>query len=324
MAVYRLDDGTVPTEPAWMQLPRPRATAPGLSVMSWQQIMAEPSAPPPMLQGSTGIPKVGLTVLAGPPKIGKTLKASQSAMLAGRSTLVIEEGSVTGLSWRLRKQSEALGIAEPDIEVILRQRIRLDDRGSVARLREHIAARLPALVVFDPLNRLHNGDENRPTQMTPVMDAMAGIAYDYGCAVLAVHHLSKPSAERRGDIWDRFRGATSIRSGTDANLVMDGSGPIVRIEGEFRDAEPLSEYWELDRDTLLFHEVDGPKVVGKIDPDELRAYMEEAKQVTVSDVAARFGVKSRITARTALVSTPGVDWFDGPRGTRFYTLGSGQ
>src|SRR4029079_19210033 len=121
-------------------------------------------------------------------------------------------------------------------------------------------------VVLDPLNRLHGADENRPSQMTPVMDVLASIASDVRCGVLNIHHLAKPSAERRGDIWDRFRGATSIRSGTDANLVMDGSGSIVRMAGEFRDAEPLSMYLELDRETLLFSEVDGPSIQSKLNP----------------------------------------------------------
>jgi len=78
--------------------------------------------------------------------------------------------------------------------------------------------------VIDPLNRTHAVDENRPTEMTRVMDGVADLAYGLGIAVLAIHHLGKPSAERRGDPWDRFRGASSIRSGSDANLMLDPSG----------------------------------------------------------------------------------------------------
>jgi hypothetical protein len=294
----------------------------GLAVLSWSDLAALPPDPPPTI--AAGIPKVGLTVQAGPPKVGKTLWASQTALEVGRSTMVIEEGSLAGVSYRLRHQAAALGIDVPDVAVIHRQRIRLDNRAHVGRLREHVAARRPVIVIFDPLNRLHGGDENRPSQMTPVMDALAGIAYDFGCAVVAIHHLAKPSAERRGDIWDRFRGATSIRSGTDANLVMDGSGSTVRLVGEFRDAEPLSMYLELDRDSLLFSEVDGPRIAGKIDPAALRAYVEETGQVTARDVAARFAVQSKETARTSLESLAGIDSYDGPRGTRFYTLGTAQ
>lgn len=323
--LYRLAD--VPAEPPWMADALPVVSArareigrsEALPSMSWDAIMAQPPDPPPML--ASGIPKVGLTVLAGPPKVGKTLYASQTA-LACRSTLVVEEGSLSGVSWRLRKQSAALGIVRPDLDVVLRQRIRLDERASVARLRAHVEARRPELLVLDPLNRLHGADENRPTQMTPVMDALAAIAYDYGIAVLCIHHLSKPSAER-GNIWDRFRGATSIRSGTDANLILEGSDMKVTLVGEFRDAEPMSETLELDRDTLLFGPYEGPAKAGKVRPEDLVAYLQDVGHATAADVVTQFGVV-KATARTALEGLPGISWEDGPRGTRIYALGTGQ
>ena len=194
---------TVPVEPAGLMdsapsRPRP-LPRPTIAALTWDDLLAEPPEPPPVLEG-TPIPKVGVTVLAGPPKVGKSLWSSQHA-LARRSTIVVEEGSMSGISWRLRRQWDALGgTGAPDLEVIHRQRIRLDDRASVARLRDHVQERRPELVVFDPLNRLHGADENRPTQMTPVMDALAGLAYDFGTAIVALHHTNKPSQDRRGSI----------------------------------------------------------------------------------------------------------------------------
>lgn len=174
------------------------------SVLSWAELMANPPAPPPVLR--PGMPEEGVTVLAGSPKVGKTLLACQWSLEVGRPALLaIEEGSLAGVAYRMSRQAEALGITDPPIHVLHRQRFRLDDRRSVDRLRAVVEQVQPALVVMDPLNRLHGADENRPTQMTPVMDALAGIAHDFHTAVLAVHHLAKPSAERRGDVWDRFR-----------------------------------------------------------------------------------------------------------------------
>ena len=297
----------------------PRATG----LLSWRDLQAEPQEPPPQL--CPGIPLVGVTVLAGAPKVGKTLLASQRALETGRTALlIIEEGSLAGISYRLRRQADDLGLVDPPLSVMHRQRIRLDNRASVARVREYVAELRPDLVVMDPLNRLHGADENRPTQMTPVMDALARIAYDFGVAVLAIHHLAKPSQDRRGDIWDRFRGASAIRSGTDANLAMDGTGDLIHLVGEFRDAEPLSEYLQLDREALVFRSVDGPKSVGKIDPDALRAFVVERRQVTARETMSRFDVKSKATALKALEDLEGIDWFDGPRGQRFYTFGTVQ
>lgn len=331
----------VPVEPEWMA-DRP-AAAPGavkvpsggLKTFSMAELIAMEPNPPPMLGC---IPEIGLTVLAGSPKVGKTLLASQFALCVGaigpedarpdflgRSVrggpvlVIVEEGSIAGISWRLRHQAEALGVLDAALDVGHRQRIRLDDARSVKLLRAKVDQLRPTLVVVDPLNRLHGADENRPTQMTPVMDALAGIAYDYRCAVLAIHHLAKPSAERSGPIWDRFRGATSIRSGTDANLALDGNGSIVQLVGEFRDAEPIAEYLELDRESLTFRSIEGPKVPSKIDPAELLEYVRDRGQATAQQVMERFTVKSKATALAALDGHPDLDSFEGPRRMRVYT-----
>ena len=298
----------------------------GLNPMSWADLMATPATPPPVLR--PGVPKVGLTVLAGAPKVGKTLRLSQIALESGvPAVLVIEEGSLAGVSYRLRRQAAALELTDPPLVVLHRQRIRLDDRASVARLRalfESIDPR-PELVGFDPLNKLHAQDENKPAAMTPVLEAMAAIAYELECAVIATHHLAKPSSERGHDIMDRFRGATSIRSGTDANLVMDGQGDVVKLVGEFRDAEPLVEYLELDSATLLFsagEEPETPSRPSKVDPVALRALVEERGQVVVAQVVERFGV-SKPTA-TAALRALGCDEFEGARGALTFTLRTGK
>ena len=43
----------------------------------------------------------------------------------------------------------------------------------------------------------------------------------------------------------------------------------------------------------------------------------------MATIAKRFGV-TRPTARVSVENLPGVDWYDGPRRTRFYTLGTGK
>lgn len=290
-------------------------------LMRWTDLLAAPPTPPPVLR--PGIPEVGVTVLAGSPKVGKTLWSSQAALELRRPVLlVIEEGSLEGIRFRLARQAAALDIEDPPLIVMYRHRVRLDARSSVDALRAIVRAERPALVVLDPLNRLHGADENRPTQMTPVMDAMAGIAYDYGTAVLAIHHLAKPSAERRGDIWDRYRGASSIRSGTDANLALDGTGDHVKLVGEFRDAEPLIEWLDLDRDALLFRPGEGPESVpAKVDPIALRAFVDERGMVTARQVMDAFTV-ARHTALGALRGL-GCDELEGPNRQLRFTLGAG-
>jgi hypothetical protein len=131
-----------------------------LIVLDWAAILAEPPIPLPMLEG-TPIPKVGVTVLAGPPKIGKSIWASQLALVR-HSTIIAEEGSLAAIGYRLRLQATALAVTDPAVVLIHRQRVRLDDPAAIARLHDHVTERRPELVVFDPLNRLHGSDENSP------------------------------------------------------------------------------------------------------------------------------------------------------------------
>ena len=290
--------------------------------LSWGDLMAEPAEPTPVIR--PGVPKTGVAVAAGAPKAGKTLWAGQLALESGLPTLlIIEEGSKEGLSYRLRTQAAALGITDPPIEMMYRQRIRLDDPGYVARLRARIDLDGYQLVVVDPLNRTHSADENRPTEMTRVMDGLAEIAYEGGGrSVVAIHHLAKPSAERRGDPWDRFRGASSIRSGTDANLILDAVGDRMHLLGEFRDADPLSEWLELDRESLIFRPAEAPEAPSKVDPLALRSFVEKRGQVSGRQVIDEFKV-SRNTAFAALRAL-GCDEYAGPRGVLTFTLGTGQ
>ena len=294
----------------------------GLSTLDWAAIIAQPPDPPAVIR--PGVPEVGVTVLAGSPKVGKTLWASQLALESGRSTLmVIEEGSLAGISYRLRHQAAHLGVTDPDVRLALRQRVRVDDPAAMAHLADWVDAAMVDLVILDPLNRLHSGDENRPTEMTRVMDELAELAYGCKVAVLAIHHLAKPSAERRGDIWDRMRGASSIRSGTDANLALEGVGEDrLRLQGELRDGEPISEYLTLDRESLTFHPADAPAAPAKVDPLALRTYVEGRGQVTAHQVAEEFGV-TRPTAIKSLRAL-GCDEFEGVRGRLTFTLGTGK
>ena len=111
--------------------------------------MAQPAEPPPTVR--PGVPEVGVTILAGAPKAGKTLWVSQMALESRRPVLlIVEEGALAAISYRLRRQAHERGIETPPITLMHRQRVRLDDRASVAALRAHVTEAQPALIIFDP------------------------------------------------------------------------------------------------------------------------------------------------------------------------------
>ncbi len=90
--------------------------------------------------------------------------------------------------------------------------------------------------------------------------------------------------------------------------------------GEFRDAEPLVEHLELDRDALIFRPGEPPEAPTKVDAMALRAYVAERGQVTARQIVEQFGV-SKPTAFTALRAL-GCDEFAGVRGVLSFSLGA--
>jgi hypothetical protein len=296
--------------------------------------LAEPDEAVPF-HAADLIPAEGLVVVAAPPKVGKTILMSQLALVTGcedgpprplflgrdvmpgRVLYVLEEGSRASLRYRVRRQMEGLAIDRSSVTWVLQAHVRLDNPDSVKSLRQRVRDIAPVLVVLDPLNRLHGLDENRPSEMSRVMSAAVQIVQEAHCAVVVLHHLTKPNAEHRGRLVDRIRGAGSIVGATDANLVMEPQGAgRVRLEGEFRDAEPITLFLELDPERLLFSRT-VPERAGKVATDELLAFIDERMRVTATDVVERFGC-AKATALTALEDTPGLDRTTGARGQFHY------
>jgi hypothetical protein len=200
----------------------------------------------------------------------------------------------------------------------LQAHVRLDNPDSVKGLRARVRDIAPVLVVLDPLNRLHGLDENRPSEMSRVMSAAVQIVQEAHCAVVVLHHLTKPNAEHRGRLVDRIRGAGSIVGATDANLVMEPQGAgRVRLEGEFRDAEPITLFLELDPERLLFSRTLAERAPGKVPVADLLTFLDERTRVTARDVMDRFGC-GKVTALAALEDTPGLDRTTGSRGQLHY------
>jgi hypothetical protein len=275
-------------------------------------------------------PMPGVVVQAGDPKSFKTLLGLQLAVVVasadvdtfmgrpvrhGPVLFIEEEGSRRKLRERIEKMREGLGsAAAPDLTFVLFQGLRLDDESSVADLDRLVAERRPILMVLDPLVLLHRGEENSNSEMARVMRPLIGLAAKYDCTVLLIHHTSKPQAERRTTrLAQRLRGAGAFAGATDANIVMDRDGDYgARIRGEFRDAEPLDLYVELDVATLLLRPALAPLPLRKVGVSDLVAWVREVGRVNVSNAMKRFEV-SRNTARSVLQETAAAGLIDTAR-----------
>ena len=66
------------------------------------------------------------------------------------------------------------------------------------------------LIVFDPLRRFHDGEENDSHSATAIINCFERLARETGAACLAIHHMAKGAAKSGGQDQYAARGSTAF------------------------------------------------------------------------------------------------------------------
>lgn len=198
------------------------------------------------------IPKQGVMLLAGRPKLGKSWLALQAAHRVctgqdffGHSTaqgtvlyLALEDGQ-RRTQRRLKEQSWTVSEAR---SVFFGYELPggLDPDG-LDRLRIMIEQTEPALVVLDALAKvLPKGiKENVAEDMARVLYPLSDLANRAGCAMLVVHHHRKGAGAERGFVGEDIRGSSAILAAVDGviSLYREGRATEARLSVLGRDME---------------------------------------------------------------------------------------
>ena len=182
------------------------------------------------------LPRVGLVVVWGPPKCGKSFWTYDLVMhvAIGRSyrERKVQQGTVvycaleggTGFAGRVEAWRR-LRLAEHDQAVpfyLLDVPLNLvaDHAALIQSVRLQISGN-PAVVVIDTLNRAMPGDENKPDDMSKFIRAADAIRLAFNCLVVIVHHCGVAN--------NRPRGHTALAGADDAQIAVerdkDGTHP---------------------------------------------------------------------------------------------------
>jgi hypothetical protein len=193
------------------------------------------------------IPRVGLVIIWGPPKCGKSFWTFDLVMhvalgwqYRGRR---VQQGGVVYLAlegghgfcarieaWRRRHLN---GHRAPVPFYLLDVPIDLvaDRDKLIQAIHVQLGEQVPSAVCIDTLNRALIGDENKSDDMAKFIRAADMIRTAFGCVVIIIHHC--------GVAANRPRGHTSLSGADDAQLAVERSkdGLIVAKIEHMKDAE---------------------------------------------------------------------------------------
>ena len=192
------------------------------------------------------IPRVGLVVVWGPPKCGKSFWTFDLVMhpalgweYRGRK---VQQGTIVYCAFEgadgFNKRGEAFkrkhSVTDAPLYLVSARMSMVKDHAElIADIREQLPAdELPVAVVLDTLNRSLAGSESNDQDMGDYIKAADAIREAFGCAVIIVHHCGVEGS--------RPRGHTSLTGAVDAQLAVkrDPNGTItVNVEYMKDDAE---------------------------------------------------------------------------------------
>ena len=191
-------------------------------------------------------------IIGGTPKSYKTWMAlemavavaSGSACLAtfavpspGPVLLYAAEDSESAL--RLRLESLAahhrLQLAYLDIRVITADSLRLDRTPDQERLEATLMLHRPALLILDPLVRLHAIDENAAGEIAALLGYLRLLQRKTGTAIALVHH-SRKNISANGGAGYSLRGSSDLYAWVDSFLYLRRHHGQLMLSAEHRSA----------------------------------------------------------------------------------------
>lgn len=128
------------------------------------------------------------------------------------------------LEWLARGRE--LDLRELPLHVIVEYPVRLPD--DLDRLRATILRHRPALLLLDPLIRLHRADENSASEMSVILDGLRELARSCQTAILLVHHSRKASAG--ASLGAALRGSSDLHAFGDSNLYLKRLSQEIALE----------------------------------------------------------------------------------------------
>jgi hypothetical protein len=226
---------------------------PSLTVIKAADLETSPNRQPWLVEGLWPAAAVG--VIGGQPKSGKTTLALDLAVSVASASpclgafavhtpgpvlLYAAEESATALRSRLETIAllRGLDFTQLDVRVIVANSLRLDRSDDQSKLDATVMHHRPALLILDPLIRLHMADENASGEIAALLGYLRGLQRKSRTAIALVHHVRKQVSSTTGAGYS-LRGSSDLYAWLDALLYLRKNRDQLTLSAEHRSAPPL-------------------------------------------------------------------------------------
>jgi AAA domain len=145
-----------------------------------------------------------------------------------------------------------LDIGQLDLHVVTAASVRLDLEDDQRRLAATLHELRPALLLLDPLVRMHRIDENSSADISRLLGLLREMQRQHAVAIAVVHHMSKRT---RAQLGQALRGSTDLHAWSDSSAYLVRRRDHLVLSLEHRSAaapEPIGiELVGADDDTHL-------------------------------------------------------------------------
>jgi len=304
LAVHALQHGASPDDLLKMLAPHQRAaiwaedpTRPArvlqTSYTLTQLIAAEFPEPDWLAEGL--LPAVGLVLLGGRPKRGKSTLARQLTAAIGAGGMFLgrklKPGRVLYICLEERPKSvqdkmRKLGVLQADEVRFEFAWLPLNGEG-LQKLRDYAEEQRPCLVVIDTLSRAYTGkiDWNQQGEVTALLDPLQRLAFDCQCLMIGIDHLGKRARDSADPdpIDDMIASTAKTAIADDVWGLYRKRGEGTTLIGIGRNVGELELRLYFDRDTECYQLSEGPR------PDSLQgqvlAYLKGHGRATTKELA---------------------------------------
>lgn len=210
-------------------------------VWTWQELLRTQFKPPSWILDEI-IPEVGLAILGGKPKVGKSWLALQIAGAVASGDEVLSRHAkhmrvlyfaIEDKAPRIKSRGQLQGM-DDEAEIAFADTIEPLDNGGMLMLETMIDTVNPKFVVIDTLASAKTGktDENAAGQMADILNGLQNLAHKRNISILLVaHHRKDVTGDPGGDL----RGSSAIAAAADMLISLIRKAPTYSLSVEGRD-----------------------------------------------------------------------------------------